>query len=252
MSVVAEAASLPADAVASKADERRAIGVASGAHALHDGYTDLIYVMLPLWQAEFGIGFAALGLLRTCYSGTMASLQIPSALLSERLGIPPVLAVGTYIPITWLDAHVAEWMHAAFGMDVGHLLQGTLLTMLAAYTVRFMAVSFNPIDGNMQRITRSLDDAARSLGVSGIKMLQRVHIPILRSGLITGMLLVFVDVMKEMPITLMTRPFGWDTLAIQIFEMTSEGQWERAALPAVALVIVGLVPIALLTRYTDH
>src|SRR5262245_20903527 len=84
-----------AGAAAAKADERRAIGVASGAHVLHDGYTDLIYVMLPLWQAEFGIGFAALGLLRTCYSGTMASLQIPSALLSERLGVPLVLAVGT-------------------------------------------------------------------------------------------------------------------------------------------------------------
>ena len=85
----------PAGAVASKAEERRAIGVACGAHALHDGYTDLIYVMLPIWQAEFGIGFAALGLLRTCYSGTMAGLQIPSALLSERLGVPLVLAVGT-------------------------------------------------------------------------------------------------------------------------------------------------------------
>ena len=84
-----------AGAAATKAEERRAIGVASGAHALHDGYTDLIYVMLPLWQAEFGIGYAALGLLRTCYSGTMAGLQIPSALLSERLGVPLVLAVGT-------------------------------------------------------------------------------------------------------------------------------------------------------------
>jgi MFS family permease len=78
-----------------RAQERRAIGVASGAHVLHDGYTDLIYIMLPLWQAEFGIGYAALGLLRTCYSGTMASLQIPSALVSERLGVPLVLAVGT-------------------------------------------------------------------------------------------------------------------------------------------------------------
>ena len=85
----------PAEGAATQAEERRALGVACGAHALHDGYTDLIYVMLPLWQAEFGIGFAALGLLRTCYSGTMASLQIPSALLSERLGIPLVLAVGT-------------------------------------------------------------------------------------------------------------------------------------------------------------
>ena len=96
MSAATEAASdRPVDAAASKADERRAIGVACGAHALHDGYTDLIYVMLPLWQAEFGIGYAALGLLRTCFSGTMAGFQIPSALLSERLGLPLVLAVGT-------------------------------------------------------------------------------------------------------------------------------------------------------------
>lgn len=164
----------------------------------------------------------------------------------------PVLAVGTFIPIAWLDNQLAAWARSWFSIEIGPLLQGTLLTMLVAYTVRFLAVGFNPIDGNMQRITRSVDDAARSLGVAGITMLRRVHIPILRGGLITGMLLVFVDVMKEMPITLMTRPFGWDTLAIQIFEMTSEGQWERAALPAVALVIVGLVPIALLTRYTDQ
>jgi MFS family permease len=92
MSAVAEA---DEGQPASDADARRALSVAAGAHALHDGYTDLIYVMLPLWQTEFGIGFAALGLLRTCYSGTMASLQIPSALLSERLGVPLVLAVGT-------------------------------------------------------------------------------------------------------------------------------------------------------------
>src|SRR5947208_3055439 len=117
MSVATGAASgAPADTVASKADERRAIGVASGAHALHDGYTDLIYVMLPLWQAEFGIGFAALGLLRTCYSGTMASLQIPSALISERLGIPLVLAVGTALSgIGYLVAGASVETKAAAG-----------------------------------------------------------------------------------------------------------------------------------------
>jgi MFS transporter, FSR family, fosmidomycin resistance protein len=85
----------PGDAPAGKSDERRALGVASGAHVLHDGYTDLIVIMLPIWQAEFGIGYAALGLLRTCYSGTMAALQIPAAMLSERLGVAPVLAAGT-------------------------------------------------------------------------------------------------------------------------------------------------------------
>jgi MFS family permease len=96
MTLAAGAASdRPTEAVASKADERRAMGVACGAHALHDGYTDLVYVMLPLWQAEFAIGYAALGLLRTCFSGTMAALQIPSALVSERLGVPLVLGFGT-------------------------------------------------------------------------------------------------------------------------------------------------------------
>jgi MFS family permease len=96
MSVATPHASHPSEgAVATKSEERRAIGVASGAHVLHDGYTDLIYVMLPIWQAEFGLGYAALGLLRTCYSGTMAALQIPSGLLSERLGVPLVLAGGT-------------------------------------------------------------------------------------------------------------------------------------------------------------
>lgn len=203
--------------------------------------------------AAFIAAMVALTLSYAARHNRSGRMQMLTRIATLGYALPgPVLAVGTYIPITWLDNNLAGWMRDAFEIDVGHLFQGTLLTMLVAYTVRFLAVSFNPIDNNMQRITRSLDDAARSLGVSGIKMLQRVHIPILRSGLVTGMLLVFVDVMKEMPITLMTRPFGWDTLAIQIFEMTSEGQWERAALPAVALVIVGLVPIALLTRYTDH
>jgi MFS family permease len=85
----------PSDVPVSRADERRALGVACGAHALHDGYTDLIYVMLPIWQHEFAIGYAALGLLRTCFAGAMAGLQIPSALLAERLGAPLVLAAGT-------------------------------------------------------------------------------------------------------------------------------------------------------------
>jgi MFS family permease len=124
MSVVTPvAAEQPATSVASKSDERRAIGVACGAHALHDGYTDLIYVMLPLWQAEFGIGFAALGLLRTCYSGTMAAFQIPSALLSERLGIALVLSVGTALSgLGYLIAGAS----AGFWMLVAALLIGGL------------------------------------------------------------------------------------------------------------------------------
>jgi iron(III) transport system permease protein len=90
------------------------------------------------------------------------------------------------------------------------------------------------------------------MGVKGISLLRRVHLPILKTGILTAGMLVFVDVMKEMPITLMTRPFGWDTLAIKIFELTSEGEWERAALPAVALVLGGLIPVILLAKQAEN
>jgi iron(III) transport system permease protein len=155
-----------------------------------------------------------------------------------------VLAVGIFIPVAWLDNHLV-----AAGWVQSPLLQGSLMVMLLAYLVRFLAVAHSPIESQMHRITRSVDEAARSLGVSGVSLIARVHLPILRGGLLTAAALVFVDVMKEMPITLMTRPFGWDTLAVRVFEMTSGGEWNRAALPAVALVLVGLAPVILLTRY---
>jgi FSR family fosmidomycin resistance protein-like MFS transporter len=133
----------PVDAAASKADERRAIGVACGAHALHDGYTDLIYVMLPLWQAEFGIGYAALGLLRTCFSGTMAGFQIPSAMLSERLGLPLVLAVGTALSgIGYLiaGASIGFWT-LVIALLIGGLGSSTQHPLASALVARAFAGS---------------------------------------------------------------------------------------------------------------
>jgi iron(III) transport system permease protein len=159
--------------------------------------------------------------------------------------------VGTYIPIAWIDNKLRDGL-MLFGYDGGLVLQGTMITMLIALVVRFLAVGFSPIDGNLQRITRSVDESARSLGASGLTLLRRIHLPILRGGLFTAMTLVFVDVMKEMPITLMTRPFGWDTLAVRVFEMTSEGEWERAALPAVSIVLAGLIPIIMMTRHAER
>lgn len=162
-----------------------------------------------------------------------------------------VLAVGIFVPVAWLDNWLSELAMQFFNMETGLLIQGTLFTMLIAYITRFLAVSHSPIDSAMQRITGSIDEAAMGLGLNGWAMLRRVHLPILKGGIFTAATLVFVDVMKEMPITLMTRPFGWDTLAVRIFEMTSEGAWEQAALPAVALVLAGLLPIILLVRQTE-
>jgi len=156
-----------------------------------------------------------------------------------------VLAVGLFVPVAAIDNVLG-----AMGLSTP-LLQGTMVVMLLAYSVRFMAVAFTPLESNLLRITPSIDAASRSLGVSGIKMLAKVHLPMVKGGLLTAMVLVFVDVMKELPITLMTRPFGFNTLAVRIFELSSEGLWERAALPALAIVLVGLIPAFILIRKSD-
>jgi len=161
-----------------------------------------------------------------------------------------VLAVGVVIPSAGVDnllASVTDFL----GLPLLPAIQGTVPVMLAAYMVRFMAVGFNPVDSAMHRVTRSIDETARTLGTRGLGLLRRVYVPILRGGILTAGVLVLVDVMKEMPITLMTRPFGMDTLAVKIFNLTSEGEWHRAALPAVTLVLTGLIPVALLTRFSE-
>ena len=124
--------------------------------------------------------------------------------------------------------------------------------MLLALAARFLAVAFQATDSAMQRITRNQEDAARSLGLGPWQTLFRLLLPLLRPGVMAGFLMVLVDVMKEMPITLMTRHYGWDTLAVRIFQFTSESLWERAALPALAIVLVGLFPVLVLIRQSEH
>ena len=159
-----------------------------------------------------------------------------------------VLAVGIMISFIWVDRHLLVPALSIFGVPVAPVLAGSLLAMLLAYGVRFMAVAHGPVDSAFERIKPSLLQAARSLGASNREILWRVSVPLLRTGILSSGLLVFVEVMKEMPATLLLRPFGWDTLATRIFEMTSEGEWQRAALPAVALVLAGLIPVILLVR----
>ncbi len=158
-----------------------------------------------------------------------------------------MLAVGVVSALAAVDDAGA----ALFGND-GLWLQGTVLALLMGYVARFLAVAHGPVEGALTRIRPSLEDAARSLGAGAADVLRRVHLPLLRAGLGTALLLVFVDVMKEMPITLMARPFGWDTLAVRVFEMTAEGEWQRAALPSIVIAMAGLLPVWLLTRRIEH
>ena len=162
-----------------------------------------------------------------------------------------VLAVGVFMVVAGLDGVLDRAWISLTGASDGPSLQGTIIVMVTAYMVRFMAVGHSSIDSSMHRITRSIHETARVMGVQGLDLLRRIYLPILRGGVLTGAVLVFVDVMKEMPITLMTRPFGWDTLAVKIYELTSEGDWERAALPAAVLVLGGLIPVMLLSKQAE-
>lgn len=159
-----------------------------------------------------------------------------------------VLAVGVMLSLTWIDHRLAELWLWLTGEEPGLLLSGTLLALLMAYFARFLAVAFGPVESALENIRPSIRDAARSLGTGHWELVRRIYVPMLRPGLLTAGLLVLVDVMKEMPATLLLRPFGWDTLAVRIYELTSEGEWEQAALPAIALVLVGLLPVILLVR----
>ena len=160
-----------------------------------------------------------------------------------------VIAVGVLGPLTYVDRAVAA-MLGAIGGPVDILLTGSVAGILFAYLVRFLAVALQGVDAALVRIPRSMDEAARSLGVAGRRLLGRVHLPLLRGGIAATLLLLWVETMKELPATLLLRPIGLKTLAIEIWERTSESMWEEAALPALALVLVGLVPLLIVTRLT--
>lgn len=197
-----------------------------------------------------GLAYAARHAAGTLWNGRLVQALVRLSNLGYALpGM--VLSVGLFVSVAWLDdqlVRLLQWQ----GVDAAPVLRGTVLVMVLALTARFMAVGFNPVGAAMQGITPNQELAARSLGLGAWQSLRALHLPLLRPGLLSAALLVFVEVMKEMPITLLTRPFGWDTLAVRIFEMTSEGMWERAALPSLCVVLAGLLPILLLAEKSEQ
>ena len=159
-----------------------------------------------------------------------------------------VIAVGVLIPVTRLDNWLAGQWLAWFGHNPGLLLTGGIAALIYAYLVRFLAVALHTVESSLGKITPSMDDAARSLGLGQGETLQRVHAPMLRGSLLTAGLLVFVDVMKELPATLVMRPFNFDTLATQAYTLASDERLAEASTAALAIVVVGLLPLIALSR----
>ncbi len=159
-----------------------------------------------------------------------------------------VIAVGVLIPFAWLDNRVDALARNWFGVSTGLLLSGTLFALVFAYVVRFLSVALQSVESGLDRIRPSIDESARSLGQSPAGVLRRIHLPMLRGTLLTALLLVFVDVLKELPTTLILRPFNFNTLAVRTYELASDERLADAALPALAIVTIGLLPVILLTR----
>ena len=158
-----------------------------------------------------------------------------------------VIAVGILIPVTQLDNAIANWARSTFGIAPGLLLSGTVTALVFAYLVRFLAVSLGTVESGLNKIRPSLDDAARSLGYGPTSTLMKIHAPLMGTSLLTAIMLVFVDVMKELPATLVMRPFNFDTLAVQVYQYASDERLVEASAPALMIVIVGLMPVILLS-----
>jgi iron(III) transport system permease protein len=159
-----------------------------------------------------------------------------------------VIAVGVLAPLAFVDHGFNAFLEATWGISGGLILTGSMVGLVFAYLVRFLAVSCQTVEASLVKITPSMDMAGASLGASRGEVLWRIHLPLIRGGLCTAAILVFVDVIKEMPATLLLRPFGYETLAVRIWQLTSESLWEAAALPALTIVAAGMLPVLILAR----
>jgi iron(III) transport system permease protein len=156
--------------------------------------------------------------------------------------------VGILLPLAAFDNALDAWMKASFGVGTGLLLTGSISALLYAYVVRYFAVAFQPIEAGLARITPAMDASARSLGASPREVFSRVHVPLLAPSLFAAALLVFVDVMKELPATLVLRPFNFDTLAVIAYQFAADERLGEAAIPSLTIVAVGVLPVILLSR----
>ncbi|MCC5932238.1 MAG: iron ABC transporter permease [Cyclobacteriaceae bacterium] len=159
-----------------------------------------------------------------------------------------VIAVGIMIPVLRLDKFITQWFENLLNIELGLLLTGTLFILVYAYTVRFLAVAYNSVDAGFKKIPEGLTEASRSLGKSTFITLIRVNLPLLKASAISGALLVFVDVLKELPLTLILRPFNFSTLATRAFELASDERIGESAGPALIIVFTGILPVILLSR----
>ncbi|MGA1456975.1 MAG: ABC transporter permease, partial [Arenicellales bacterium] len=176
-------------------------------------------------------------------------LRVATRAASLGYAVPgAVLAVGILIPFATFDNALDAFMRNWFGVSSGLLLSGTVVAVMFAYVVRFLAVAVGQVESSLEKISPSVDMAARTLGFRAGQTLIRYHLPLIRGGLLTAVMVVFVDCMKELPATLLLRPFNFETLATYVYRFASDEMLGEAALGSLTIVAVGLLPVAFLSR----
>ncbi|MCW8827294.1 MAG: iron ABC transporter permease [Gammaproteobacteria bacterium] len=163
-----------------------------------------------------------------------------------------VIAIGVIIPFAWLDNTLDGWMRSQFDISTGLILSGTLVALIFGYLVRFLSVSLQTVESGLSKIRPNMDEAARSLGANSRTILFKIHLPMMRGTLLTALLLVFVDVMKELPATLVLRPFNFNTLAVRAFELASDERLADSSTAALMIIAAGLIPVLLLSFSITH
>lgn len=163
-----------------------------------------------------------------------------------------IIAVGVMAPFSWLDHSIHDFFQKHSDISTGLLFSGTLFILIFAYMVRFLAVALGNIRSGLANIHPNLDDAAKSLGYSPWQSMTKIHLPLLRPSLISAALLVFVDTLKELPATLVLRPFNFNTLAVKSFELANDEQLANAAPSVITIVLIGLIPVILLNTFMQR
>jgi iron(III) transport system permease protein len=231
-----------------------------GSLALEQGATSVAR-LVGLIGNSFGIAsltaLLAVGLAVTmAYAGRLTkSRWVATANRIAALGyaVPgAVIAIGVLVPLGRLDNMLGAWLERSFGIQVGLLLTGTVAALVYAYLVRLLAVALQTVEAGLTKVTPSMDDAARSLGATPGETLVKVHAPLLRPSLATAALLVFVDVLKELPATFALRPFNFDTLAIEAYNLAKDERLAEAAAPSLVIVAVGLLPLLFVVKRYFH
>ena len=215
-------------------------------------------LMIGFWRAvRNSVSVAATAALTTVCLGLAlvyarrltANALVAGAIPIASLGyaLPgTVLALGLLLPLATLDNAIDALLRSWLGISTGLLLSGSLLVIVLAYTLRFLAISLGSLEAGFEKLSPNLDAVARTLGETALSSLRRVHVPLLVPALAAAALLVFVDGMKELPATLLLRPFNFETLATHTYSYAALEQFERAALGALTIVLIGLLPVLLL------